>query len=84
MALDAAEPLAGLGHPGGAPAQRDLAVLPCFTLRQWVRAMEIIDSVLLVLRRSGILTGSPPKPRIEASCTNCPTPRIACGHELET
>ncbi len=53
MTLGAAEPLAGLGHTGGAPAQRDLAVLPCFTLRRWVRAMEIIDSVLLVCAAVG-------------------------------
>jgi hypothetical protein len=34
-----AELLACFGYPGGAPAQRHLAVLAVFTLREWVRAM---------------------------------------------
>jgi hypothetical protein len=51
VAVDAAELFAGLGHAGGAPAQRHLPFCQCLTLREWVRAIEIIDSMLLVLRR---------------------------------
>ena len=46
MAVDAAELAAGFDHPGGAPAQCHVAVCQFFTFIEWLRVIEIIDSML--------------------------------------
>ena len=45
VAVDAAELPAGFDHPGRAPAQGHGGVCQFFTLLEWVRAMETIDSM---------------------------------------
>ena len=61
VSLDAAEGSFGVEHARGGPAQHHLAVAPRVTLRLVVRAMEIIDSMgLLVVR---VLARRPSMPR---------------------
>lgn len=53
LAFDTAELLFLLAHSGGAPAHRRSAMsvsFQFFTFRQWVLAIEIIDSTALVER----------------------------------
>jgi len=61
VAVDAAELLAGLDQAGGAPAQGNVSVLQFFTLAEWLRQMEIVDSMQLVLRRVRAWVGGTPK-----------------------
>ena len=51
VAVDAAELPAGFDHPGRASAQGHGGVCRFFTLLEWVRAMEIIDSMQLIGER---------------------------------
>ena len=62
VAVDAAELLAGLDHAGGAPAQRHVCRSASSSrCVEWVRAMEIIDSMLLVLRSVRASVGGTPQ-----------------------
>src|SRR5665648_427314 len=74
VAVDAAELLAGLDHPGGAPAQRHGAVLPVLHVAR-VRAMEIIDSMLLVERNVRARVGATPR-RSTVSVSARPSRRL--------
>jgi hypothetical protein len=47
LAVDAAELLLGLDHPGGDPAQRQVPSCQRLTLAAWSWQMAIIDSRLL-------------------------------------
>ncbi len=57
VAVDAAELLAGLDHAGGAPAQAMFPFCQFFALAEWLRQMEIIDSMQLGLRSVRAMVG---------------------------
>ncbi len=65
VAVDAAELPASFDHPGGAPAQRHSCHIAPFcqfvTLLEWVRAMEIIDSMQFVERKVRASVGDTPR-----------------------
>ena len=69
MAVDAAELVAGLDHPGGAPAQRHVPSRQRLTLTAWSRPIEIIDSMQLVERSVRARVGDTPRrSTVSVSC----------------
>src|SRR6476620_3216561 len=78
VAVHAAELLAGLDHPGGAPAQRHLSVAPALTLPAWVRQIEIMLSTALVERSVRASVGGMPR-RSTVRVSDMPSRRLAAA-----
>ena len=76
--VDAAELLACLDHPGGAPAQRHLPVAPRLTLPAWVRQIEIMLSTAFVERNVRASVGGMPR-RSTVRVSDIPSRRLAAA-----